>query len=214
MMFADRRQAGQRLAAALRQGLSDIAPQRPLALGIPRGGVVVAAELARQLDLPLDVVVARKVPAPGNPELAIGAVGQDNALSLDESLAACIGADRDWIQEAAARASVELSRRVREYGGGRCSIRGRTVIVVDDGLATGYTVQAALRYVRAQAPAHLVLAVPVAAPESLERVSPEADRVVCLAAPPGFMAVGQYYDDFAQVSDGEVRRLLRPGDGR
>jgi predicted phosphoribosyltransferase len=202
MRFADRREAGQRLAIALEH----LRERRPHVLAAPRGGVVVGGEVARALDAPLDAVVARKLRAPGNPELAIGAVAEGSGVYLDERS----GVSPEYIEREVAAQRLEIARRVQVYRQGRPlpDLRGRTVIVVDDGIATGATVIAALRAIREHAPAHMVVAVPVAPPESIARLAREADEVVCLAAPGAFYAVGQFYDSFAQVNDDEVNTVL------
>jgi predicted phosphoribosyltransferase len=202
MRFVDRREAGQRLAAALEH----LRAQHPVILAAPRGGVVVAGEVARILRAPLDVVVARKLRAPGNPELAIGAVAEGNGVYLDPHA----GVPPDYVEDEVAAQRLEIARRVQAYRQGRSlpDLRGRTVIVVDDGIATGATVIAALRAIRAHTPGLLVLAVPVAPPESIARIAQEADEVVCLVAPAVFYAVGQFYENFAQVDDDEVNAVL------
>jgi predicted phosphoribosyltransferase len=207
-VFADRRDAGRRLAARLQH----LQKQDVSVLGIPRGGVIVAAEVAAALDAPLDVIVSRKIGAPFNPELAVGAVAPDGTIFYDEILISCAGIDRRELEQQAARELQEIGRRLSVYRGACAGCGpgavpdylGRTVILVDDGIATGYTVQAALRSLRRQKPDRLVLAVPVAPRDSLARIGSDADEVVCLLVPEDFYAVGQFYQDFRQTTDQEV----------
>jgi putative phosphoribosyl transferase len=206
--FTDRAEAGQRLA----ERLVEYADQDPVVIGLPRGGVVVAYEVARSLRAPLDILVVRKLGAPYQPELGIGAVvdADKPQVSLYDDLVRRLGVTREHIDREVQEQVEEIRRREREYRGTRppLEIRGRTVVVVDDGIATGSSVRAALRALRARQPAKLVLAVPVAAPESLAMLEREADDVICLAAPSWFRAVGQFYRDFGQTTDGEVVDLL------
>lgn len=205
-MFADRTQAAGQLAEALqRHGAS-----HPLVLAIPRGAVPMGAVLARRLGGELDVVMVRKLRAPGNPEFAVGAV-DESGWSYGASHADEVGADGDYLEEEKRRQLAEMRRRRALYTPGRpaAEVAGRTVIVVDDGLATGATMIAALHAVRQRRPAHLVCAVPVAAADSLELVRPHADEVVCLHAPVDFGAVGRFYRSFPQVEDEEVMACLR-----
>ncbi|MGQ0549383.1 MAG: phosphoribosyltransferase [Armatimonadota bacterium] len=204
MVFVDRRDAGRRLAAAL----DHLRDRRPLVIAVPRGGVVVGHEVAAHLRAPLDVIVPRKLRAPYNPELAIGAVAEGGAVFIDDAIARGIGAG--YLAQEIAAQRAEIARRVQVYRGDRpiSSLEGRAAIVVDDGIATGATMIAALRAVRAMAPARLVAAVPVAPPEGIVRLAREADEVVCLASPAIFHAVGQFYENFVQVDDGEVTALL------
>ncbi|MFZ5768662.1 MAG: phosphoribosyltransferase [Bacillota bacterium] len=183
---------------------------RPLVLGVPRGGVVVAARVARALGATLDVIVPRKIGAPRNPELAIGAVGPDGQVIIDQGLAELVGASAAYIAKESQRQAQEVRRRLELYRRGLPppELEGMDVVVVDDGVATGHTVLAALRALRPQRPATLTVAVPVAPPESVARLQEEADRVVCLATPSPFYAVGQFYRHFPQVSDEEVAGLL------
>jgi predicted phosphoribosyltransferase len=203
-MFADRRDAGRRLAAALAHHRG----QQLLVLGVPRGGVLVAREVADFLHAPLSVIVPRKLRAPYNPELAIGAVAEGGATFMDEDLAGAAGPA--YLAQEIAAQRAEIARRVDVYRGGRPlpDPTGTCAIVVDDGIATGATVVAALRAVRALGPARLVVAVPVAPADSLERLAKEADEVVCLQVPEEFHAVGQFYADFAQVDDLTVLAVL------
>ncbi len=204
MVFADRRDAGRRLAAAL----AHLRDRCPVVLAVPRGGVVVGREVADALRAPLDVIIPRKLRAPFNPELAIGAVAEDGAVFLDEDTGRGIGSV--YLEQEIAAQRSEIKRRVQAYRGGRPlpDLEGDTAIVVDDGIATGATMVAALRAARALAPAHLVAAVPVAPPEGIARLAKEADEVVCLVVPELFHAVGQFYVDFMQVEDDEVASLL------
>jgi predicted phosphoribosyltransferase len=207
MMYADRREAGRLLAERLRahRGAGTVV------LGLPRGGVVVAKEVADALGAPLDVVVARKIPAPNYPEFAIGAVtaGGERVL-YDEALRRMV-LPPGYLDQATADARKEAQRRERALRGDRppLDLAGRTAIVVDDGIATGMTLRAALQDVRAAHPAHLVVAAPVGAPETVEALRPLVDELVVPAQPPGFQAVGEFYFRFDQTEDAEVRGLLR-----
>lgn len=204
--FADRRDAGRRLAALL----SDLAGGDVVVLGLPRGGVPVAAEVAGALGAPLDVLVVGKIGVPGHEELALAAVADDGRVALNPGVIASAGLTTDDVGELARRHAAELVRRARDLRGGRepAPLEGRTVVVVDDGMATGATMRVALDVVRRRAPRRLVAAVPVAAPEAAAMAGEVADRVECVATPPDFRAVGPWYGDFTQVSDDEVRRLL------
>lgn len=206
--FLDRRDAGQALAASLarHRGLPD-----PLVLALPRGGVPVAAEIAEALGAELDVLGVRKVAHPSHPELALAAIATGGAVARNEAVIEAMGVDDAELEALAAPERRELARRERAYRGDRPPprIAGRTVIVVDDGVATGATMFAALATLRAQAPGKLLVAVPVAAADALAALSRAADEVVCLQAPADFMAVGAWYEEFPQVSDEEVRTCLR-----
>lgn len=204
-MFADRLEAAEQLALALLRYRGD----HPLILAIPRGAVPMGAVLARRLAGELDVVMVRKLRAPGAPEFAVGAIDEMGwAYVAPHALA--VGATPEYLEEERRGQLHEIRRRRALYTPGRppADAAGRTVIVVDDGLATGATMIAALHAVRERNPARLVCAVPVAAPDSLEQVRPYADEVVCLQAPPGFRAVGEFYRAFPQVDDEEVVALL------
>lgn len=207
MIFTDRREAGRKLGGAL--------GSRPgaLVLGIPRGGVIVAAESAAVTGGTLDVVVTRKLGAPMNPELGIGAVAADGTTVLDERLVGALGVTDGYIAAEVARQVEEIRRRLDIYRAGRppLEVAGKDCIVVDDGIATGGTAEAALRSLRSQGARSVVLAVPVAPRESLDRLSEVADEVVCPATPEPFAAVGQWYVHFPQVSDAEVLDALRNG---
>jgi putative phosphoribosyl transferase len=203
--FVDRIDAARQLAAALEAYRG----RNPLVLAIPRGAVGMAAVIAEALGGELDVVLVRKLRAPGNPELAVGAV-DESGWAYIASHAASVGADAAHIEREKRTQLETLRARRARYTPARPPIdpAGRIAIVVDDGLATGASMIAALHAVRAKSPRELVCAVPVAAPESLERVRPYADRLVCLAAPAEFYAVGQFYREFPQVEDDEVVRVL------
>ncbi|KAA0226950.1 MAG: phosphoribosyltransferase [Dehalococcoidia bacterium] len=204
-LFRDRDDAGQRLAQALRPLLLD----HPLVLGIPRGGVVVAAAVARELNGDLGVVVARKLRAPHQPELAIGAITSDGVAWINESLAVAAGADDRYLEQEKQFQAGEARRREEVFDGHRRPpAAGRTVLVVDDGLATGATALAAIRAMKAAGARRVILAVPVAPPESLERMREEADQVVCPFIEGDFYAIGQFYVDFRPIGDDEVRRCL------
>lgn len=204
--FADRLEAGRLLAREL-EGLR---AEHPVVLGIPRGGVVVAAEIADHLGAELDIVLSRKIGAPGNPELAIGAIAEDGRLFLDEQLARRVGASAPFIAREQGRQLEEIARRVALFRKVRPKIPllSRTVIVADDGLATGATMQAALWAVHRDRPRSTVAAVPVGAADTVERLSRSADALFCLRVPEDFGAVGRFYRVFDQVEDEEVLAIL------
>jgi putative phosphoribosyl transferase len=206
MRFRDRRDAGRRLAAEL----LDLAQEQPVVVALPRGGVPVAAEVARALGAPLEIFGVLKVGAPGNPELAVGAIAEDGSGVLDPRSAGRLGMTQAMLDEALERDAKELRRRVERYRGGRApvAVGGRTVIVVDDGLATGLTVLAAVRALRGRGPARIVVAVPVGSDESVSMLAEEADRVVCLMTPEPLLGVGRWYWNFAPVSDDQVIEAL------
>jgi putative phosphoribosyl transferase len=207
--FADRAAAGQALAGRL----AGVVPPLELVLALPRGGVAVAAPIARALHLPLDLLLVRKITSPVFPELAVAAVaeGPPPCLEFDEPGMACTGMTREAIQAQVPAELAELARRRECYLGGQAArnVHGRSVVLVDDGIATGATVRAALRSLRVRRPAHVVLAVPVAPRETLERLRVEVDEIVCLATPEPFSAVGAYYRHFDQLDDEAVVACLR-----
>ena len=208
MKFADRGEAGRRLADKLLH-LKDL---QPIVLALPRGGVAVGFEIARVLDAPLDVVLVRKIGVPWQPELALGAVtdGARPETFIDRGLATSLDVPRSYIEEETARQLEEIERRRKSYCEGRpaLEVAGRAAIVVDDGIATGATMRVALQAVRRRGPARLVLAVPVAPPDTLAGLGEGADETVCLETPIGLGAIGFYYRDFHQMSDAEVTDLL------
>ena len=205
-MFADRQDAAEQLADAL----AGYRGQHPLVLAIPRGAVPIGATVARRLGGELDLVLVRKLHAPGAPEFAVGAIDEGGWVYVAQH-AEAVGATAAYINEQKGYQLEELARRRRLYTPGRAPVdaAGRVVIVVDDGLATGATMVAALHAVRQRRPAKLVCAVPVASPESVKLVAGYADEVVCLDTPRRFAAVGQFYGDFPQLEDEEVIRVLR-----
>jgi predicted phosphoribosyltransferase len=205
--FTDRRDAGRQLAARL----SPLADEAPVVVGLPRGGVPVAAEVAAALAAPLEILAVRKLGAPHNPEYGIGAIAEDGTRVIDPEALSVLQVDNELLNSIVVRETDELRRRVSAYRGTRPALplQGRCVIVVDDGVATGVTDTAALRAIRHQRPRRLLLAIPVCAPDSLALLRREADDVVCLNAPLRLQGVGQWYDDFSQVTDEEVISTLR-----
>ena len=183
----------------------------PVVLALPRGGVPVAAEVARALHAPLDLLLVRKIGAPHQPELAVAALAEGSELVTDEESLAWTGATDEYVARQAEVQRAEIERRRQLYLAGRAPVplAGRSAVVVDDGIATGTTAKAALQALRRRGPALVVLAVPVAAPDSLALLAPLVDEVVCLSQPALFRAVGEHYDDFEQVADEEVARLMR-----
>lgn len=206
MLFRDREDAGRRLA----EELTRYRDEDPLVLALPRGGVVVGYEVAHALDAPLDIIVARKLGAPHQPELGIGAIAPGDVRVLDEMAIQLLGISRAQIEQTVAEERREMERRLQCYRGERPlpELGGRTVMLVDDGLATGVTARAAIQAIRRQAPRRLVLAVPVCPPETAEALRPLVDDLVALSTPPDFHAVGLWYETFAQTSDDEVIDLL------
>ncbi len=204
--FLDRSEAGVRLAAALERYRA----LRPIVLALPRGGVPVGFEVARALGAPLDVLVVRKVGAPYQPELGMGAIAEGGALFLDPALVGAVGASPGDVERIVSREGDEVERRVRRYRKGRPlpDLTARTVLLVDDGVATGGTVRAAIRALRGLGAGRIVVATPIAAAETAERLEREADELVCLELPPALWAIGSWYDQFDQVTDDEVISLL------
>lgn len=205
--FADRHDAGRRLAEAL----SGLVAADPVVVALPRGGVPVAHEIARTLGAPLEILAVRKLGAPGNPEYGVGAIAEDGTRVIDPETTALLGISNGELEQVVARERAELKRRVRSYRGDRppLALRGRTVVIVDDGAATGLTDVAAIRAVRRQQPRWVILALPVCSAEALELLRGEADQVFCLRAPRLLYGVGHWYRDFRQVSDEEVIDALR-----
>ena len=207
MTFRDRPEAGRRLATALQH----FRGRDVVVLGLPRGGVPVAAVVARELGAPLDVIVVRKLGVPSQPELAMGAIGEGGVRILNEEVVRATGVTASQFAEVEGRERDELARRARRFRGDRerVSVSGRTAIVVDDGIATGSTAWAACQVARSLGADRVVLAAPVGARQSIDELRRVADEVVCLEAPEPFYAVGQWYTDFSQTSDEQVEALLR-----
>jgi len=207
ILFANRVEAGKRLASAL----ADFTSKDGIVLAIPRGGVVVGFEVARTLGLPLDVIVPRKIGAPDNPELAIGAMTEDGTIILDEKLVIYLGVSEDYIKNKSDNQKLEIGRRLKLYRGDvpRPNLKNREVIIVDDGIATGSTMKAALASVRKSGAKTVVIAIPVGPQSTITELKKQADRVVCLYTPEPFYAIGEFYEDFAQTEDGEVMELLK-----
>lgn len=207
MFFDDRKQAGSHLALELTDYRKD---KNGLVLGLPRGGVVVAGEVARKLGLPLDVILLRKLPYPPQPELAVGAITEDGTVFVNAEFQAASQEDPSWLEVIIREQSAVIRERAAFYRSHRRGedLKGKTVILVDDGIATGATMKVAVRSARASGAAKVVVAVPVAAPSSIRELQAEADGVVCLDAPEDFLAVGQAYRSFDQVSDEEVISIL------
>jgi predicted phosphoribosyltransferase len=206
-MYQDRRQAGETIAAELAaRGFENVS-----LFAVPRGGIVVAAPVAERLRVPLGVLVTRKIGHPANPEVAIGAVMADGTAVLDEDIIRAYAVPREYIDRAIARELAEIKRRLIAYTGSDALpvVAGRTAVVIDDGIATGYTIRAAIAWLKALTPARIVVAVPVAPPETVAEIAGDVDEIICPLQPAAFMAVGQHYREFGQNSDEEVIAILR-----
>jgi putative phosphoribosyl transferase len=203
----NRKEAGEKLASQLQ----DYKGKSVVVLAIPRGGVVLGYEVARALEAPLDIVVPRKIGAPGNPELAIGAVAEDGTMVLDHGLLEMFSVSNEYVEREREAEMAEIRRRTLVFRGGLppLGLSGKVVIVVDDGLATGATMKAAVASIRKKGASEVIVAVPVGPPDTVRELSKEVERVVCPIVYEPFMAIGQFYDDFTQVEDDEVIRLLR-----
>ena len=205
-LFRNRVEAGKRLGDALK----DLKGSDLIVLGIPRGGVVVANEVAKALGAPLDVIVTRKISPPGEPEYALGAVTQEGEVILDRQAAETLGVDGDYLDSEIARKREEVRERTLKFRGDRPfpSLAGKVVVVVDDGIATGSSVEAAVMSIKKRKPKEVVIAVPVAPSDAIEALADGGDHVVCLETPRFFFAIGEFYRDFEQVSDEKVRGIL------
>lgn len=210
MLFANRAEAGARLGTELLRRLPRLREEDPLVLAIPRGGVPVGYEAARRLDAPLDLFIARKLGAPGHEELGIGAVAPGGTRFLDRDAIRALDVSDEYIEEVTRKELAELERRLRRFRGDRPPprIAGRSVVLVDDGLATGVTALASLAALRLERPRRLVFAAPVCSVEGAQTVARQADDVVCVAMPDRFFGVGAWYHDFTQTTDEEVENLL------
>lgn len=207
--FSDRIDAGKRLASALKK----LTFKDGIVLAIPRGGVVVGFEIAQALSLSLDVIIPRKVGAPNNPELAIGAMTEDGTIILDSNLVAYLGVTKEYIRDESERQKLEIKRRLKVYRQDLPypSLKGLDVIIVDDGIATGSTMKAALASVKNRGASSVTIAIPVGPPSTIEELKKVADNVVSLFTPEYFQAIGQFYADFSQTTDQEVIQLLEKG---
>jgi predicted phosphoribosyltransferase len=205
-LLRDRVGAGKQLAKALKTTSKDA-----IVLAVPRGGVVVGYEVARALGIPLDIIVTKKIGAPDNPELAIGAVAEDGTFILDEDIVRQVYVPKGYVEEEVERMRQEIQRRLIRYRGDvpYPDLKNREVIVVDDGVATGSTLKAALKLLRRRGAKSVTVAVPVGPPDTIHELEKLADRVVCLHTPAMFYAIGQFYEDFSQTNDEEVTELLR-----
>lgn len=205
--FANRIDAGKQLAKALKT----CEGKNAIVLAIPRGGVVVGYEIAKALNLPLDVIIPRKIGAPNNPELAIGAMTEDGTTILDNNLVAYIGVSSEYIKQESERQKKEIQRRLKLYRQDTPypSLEGLEVVLVDDGIATGSTMKAALASAKKKGARSVVVAIPVGPPTTIDELKKQADNVVCLYTPEYFSAIGQFYDDFTQTSDEEVIELIK-----
>ncbi len=206
LAFKDRQEAGKEVARAL----AEYKGKNVVVMGMPRGGVVVAREVAEALDAPLDIVVTRKIGAPGEPEFALGAVTQEGDVIVDSRAAESVGATAEYLQEEARRKKSEVKERMRRLRGDAPypSLEGKTIIIIDDGMATGNSMRAAVQSIKMRGPKEVVVAVPVAPREAVAELSREGTKVVCLEQPRFFFAIGEFYKDFGQVEDAEVRKLL------
>ena len=209
--FRDRDDAGVQLA----ERLDHLASREPVVLALPRGGVPVAAHVAARLRAPLDILVVRKLGVPSQPELAMGAIGEEGARVLEPTVLRHAGITAKQLAAVEATERAEIQRRAVRYRGGRAPVplEGRVVVIVDDGIATGSTARAAIQIARDRGAAGVVLAVPVAAAETARELAQLVDELICVATPPHFVAVGQFYGNFAQVSDDDVASLLSPPTG-
>jgi putative phosphoribosyl transferase len=207
MIFKDRQHAGELLAKQVEKQ----AGKNTVVVGIPRGGIVVAKVVADRLKVPLDFIAVEKIGAPGNSEFAIGALGPENQIVLDKELADQMGIPADFINKAVGQEGIELEMKERTFRDVKPpeELKGKTVILVDDGIATGATGEVAIKSIRAQNPGKLILAVPVAPQEALRKLEPLVDELFCLVVPSPFMAVGQFYENFGQTENKEVIKLLR-----
>jgi predicted phosphoribosyltransferase len=205
-LLRDRVDAGKQLAKALKTAGKDA-----IVLAVPRGGVVVGFEVARALGIPLDIIVTKKIGAPDNPELAIGAVAEDGTFILDDDIIRQVFVPKDYIEDEVERMREEIQRRLVRYRGNvpYPNLKNREIIVVDDGVATGSTLKATLRLLRGKGAKSVTVAVPVGPPDTVGELEKLADRVVCLHTPALFYAIGQFYEDFSQTSDEEVTELLK-----
>lgn len=204
--YTNRREAGKILA----EKLKSIVEGDVVVLSLPRGGTVIGAEVAKVLNAEHDLVICRKIGAPYNPEVAIGALTQDGRLLTDDSIIDTLAVTKGYIESQTKQELKEIERQLKEYRNGVCfpSLLNKTVILTDDGLATGYTMAAALKYVKTLGPSRIIVAVPVGSSGAVRKINQIADEVICPLIPENFWAVGQFYHEFEQVSDAEVKRIF------
>ena len=207
-MFSDRKEAGKKLAQKIKSEISDLLPKNSIILALPRGGVIVAAEVAKILKISLDILVVRKIGYPQNPEYAIGAVGDSGQVVLSEEGKTI---DPVYLKNEIEKEKEEVKRRLREYRGDRegPNLKDKTVILIDDGLATGLSMKAAIKEVETQNPAQIKVAIPVAPQQTVEELKEEVDEIIVLQTPSPFFAIGNFYTNFEQVTDEEVKEVLR-----
>jgi putative phosphoribosyl transferase len=212
-LFRNRAEAGELLAAEVGQRLRDVPPGKIVVLGLPRGGVPVAAAVAEALQAPLDVIVVRKLGVPSQPELAMGAIGENGMRVLNGEVLTVTGVRESEVAEVERRERAELERRAALYRANRppIDLAGKTAVIVDDGIATGSTAAAAAQIARQAGAQRVIIATPVAPPITIRRLATVADDVIALRTPENFFAIGEWYADFSQTSDNEVRRLLGRG---
>ena len=205
--FKNREDAAEKLA----RELLEYWDKNPVVLAIPRGGIVIGYEVAQIVNAPLDLIIPRKIGAPNDSELAIGAVTEDGTTILNQQLVAELGVSNEYIESEKSKQIQEIRRRIKVYRGeaAALSLEGRTIILVDDGIATGSTMKAAIHSIRKKKPSAIVAAAPVGPPDTVEELKKEVDKLICLIIYEPFFAIGQFYDDFDQVTDEEVIRLLK-----
>ncbi len=206
-MYYDRREAGQKLASELSKYKDN---KNAVVIAIPRGGVVIGYEIAKVLNLPLDIIATKKIGAPGNPEYAIGSMDSDGDIMLDEQAAAMSGATEGYLSTEKDRMKDEIARRLKKYrGSNKYKLEDKIVILVDDGIATGFTTRVAINFIKKQRPKEIILAIPVAPPETIEKLKHDVDKIICPLAPAFLGAVGAFYQVFDQTEDEEVIKLLK-----
>lgn len=211
MIFKDRRQAGEKLAAKLKEELSDEDFKDAIVLAIPRGGVIVGKEISQSLNLPIDCLVTKKLPSPDNKELAIGAVGEGGVVVWEEELCQRLAVSQDYKKEIVKQKVDELEKKRQDFKFGMPvpELREKTVLVVDDGIATGATIKAAIAVIRNFNPKQVIVAVPVIAPDALEEVKEKADKLIYLEIPEMFFSLDQFYESFDQIEDQKVVEALK-----
>lgn len=208
MPFYDRKEAGQKLAGAIKSQVPDLKSKNSIILALPRGGVIVAKEIADVLKVPLDILIVRKIGYPNNPEYAIGAVGESGEMVLSEDGEAV---NPDYLKNEVEKEKEEVKRRLKEYRGEKeaLNLKNKIAFLVDDGLATGLSMRSAIKEVKTKNPAKIIVAIPVAPPETVLDLKKEADQIICLETPSPFFAIGNFYTNFEQVTDEEVKEALR-----